>query len=146
MKKLIKNTVLSCVAALVSTVLLPSITFAESVSVVVSAKSSVDSLTENDVKRIFLAKRDDFPNGDPAIPLDQEEGSSAFEAFYRNVVKKSSDQLQAYRSRLVFTGKGQPPKQMAANEIEKLVAQNPSVIGYITGDVTSAGVKVVFKK
>ncbi len=146
MKNIIKNCIFSCAAVVLSTALMPSAVFAESISVIVSAKSSVDSLTEKDVKRIYLAKRDDFPNGDPVVPLDQKGSSSAFEAFYRGIAKKSLDQLQAYRSRLVFTGKGQPPKQVADSEIVKLVAENPSTIGYVVGDVSSADVKVVFKK
>ena len=48
---------------------------------VVSAKSSVTTLTRNQVTDIFLGKTSRFPNGEQAVPIDQTEGSAARDEF-----------------------------------------------------------------
>jgi hypothetical protein len=53
-----------------------SATFADVVPVV-SAKSQVQELSKNQVIDIFLGRANRFPNGEPAVPIDQAEGSDA---------------------------------------------------------------------
>jgi ABC-type phosphate transport system substrate-binding protein len=108
--------------------------------------SNGDALTEADIVRIFLGKSKSFPSGAPAVPVNQAESTAATEEFNQKVVKKSGSQLKAYWSKLVFTGKGTPPKEVANDaEVINLVANNPNVIGYIDASKVGAGVKVVAK-
>lgn len=98
------------------------------------------------MSRIFLGKTSDFPSGDQAIPVDQDEGSATRDAFNNSVLGKNSSQLKAYWSRLIFTGKGTPPKEVGDDAaVKSLVAANPNMIGYIDSSAVDDSVKVVHK-
>jgi len=138
MKKLIK-TILLC-SAIVGT----HAAFAQ-VAVVVGAKSDIGTLTADQVSSVFLGKSDKFPNGTTALPLDQSPGSAVRGLFYDKVTGKSEAQVKAAWSRLVFSGKGTPPKEIGSSaEVKKLVSSNPNTIGYIEKSAVDSSVKVVF--
>ena len=138
MKKLIK-TVLLC-----SAIFSIHSAYAQ-VAVVVGAKSDISTLTGEQVSSIYLGKSDKFPNGSTALPLDQTAGSAIRGLFYDKVTGKSEAQVKAAWSRLVFSGKGTPPKEISSSaEVKKLVTANPSTIGYIEKSAVDSSVKVVF--
>ena len=111
---------------------------------VVSARSAVDELSKSQVVDIFLGKTDRFPNGEPAVPIDQAEGSEVRDAFYVQFANRSAAQLKAYWSKIVFTGKGQPPREVSPSEkVKKVVASNPHLIGYIERSDVDSNVKIV---
>lgn len=117
---------------------------AESVVPVVSAKSHVRDLNADQVADIFLGKTSRFPDGTEAVPIDQSEESPARDKFYARFTGKSPAQLKAYWSKLIFTGRGQPPRQVASSaEAKKLVARNPNAIAYIDAKLVDDTVRVV---
>lgn len=119
--------------------------FAE-VAVIVHPSAGFNSLTEDDISRIFLGKSKSFPGGGQAVPVNQNEGSVARDKFNEAVCKKNASQYKAYWSQLVFTGKGTPPKEAGDDAAVKAqVAANPSAIGYVDASAVDASVKVVFK-
>jgi ABC-type phosphate transport system substrate-binding protein len=133
----------SCSALLIT--MASSITFAET-SVIVSNSNLNSAMDQATVSRIFLGKAKSFPNGSQALPVDQDEGSKTREAFNTSILGKSDSQLKSYWSRLIFTGKGTPPKQSGTvAEIKTLVADNPNIIGYIDSSAVDATVKVVHR-
>lgn len=116
------------------------------IAVIVSASNANSALDQDTISRVFLGKTSTFPDGSQAIPVDQNEGSASREAFNDKVLGKSSSQLKAYWSRLIFTGKGTPPKESGSDaDIKNLVAKNPNLIGYVDSSVVDSSVKVVFK-
>ncbi|MFT6189502.1 MAG: ABC-type phosphate transport system substrate-binding protein [Oleispira sp.] len=122
-----------------------SIAFADT-SVIVSASNPNSTMDENTVSKIFLGKSKSFPDGSQALPVDQDEGSAVRESFNTTVLGKSDSQLKSYWSRLIFTGKGTPPKQSGTDaDIKSLVANNPNIIGYIDSSAVDGTVKVVHK-
>lgn len=103
------------------------------------------SISKEDVAKVFLGKSGKLPSGTAVIPIDQDEDSAVRTAFHEKVTDKNPSQLTAYWSRLVFTGKGQPPKTvMDDDEVKDLVANNPNVVGYIDKASVDATVKVIF--
>jgi len=111
---------------------------------VVSANSPATTLSKNQVVDIFLGKASRFPDGSQAVPIDQVEGSVARNEFYLNFAGKAPAQLKAYWSKIIFTGRGEPPKELANSvEVKKRLIENPNAIGYIERDVVDASVKVV---
>jgi ABC-type phosphate transport system substrate-binding protein len=114
------------------------------VVVVVSSKSTVTSLSRSQVSDIFLAKSVRFPDGRPAVPIDQSEGVAVRDEFYTDFSGKSAAQVKAYWSKIIFTGRGQPPKSVSnSDEIKKLLALNPSAIGYIERDHVDNSVRIL---
>lgn len=117
---------------------------AEDVVAVVSAKSPLNSLASNQVADIFLGKTSRFPDGTLAVPIDLKEDSPAREKFYLQLTGKSPAQMKAHWSKIIFTGRGQPPKQASSSaEARKAIADNPGAIGYIDASQVDASVKVL---
>jgi len=113
--------------------------------VVVSAQSTVEHLDKNKIAAIFLGKTDTFPNGIQSVPIEQAEGTKAYEEFHHLVTEKSMSQLNAYWSKMVFSGKGHPSKEVPNGaEVLKLIAANPSMIGYLEKSLVDDKIKVVF--
>jgi ABC-type phosphate transport system substrate-binding protein len=130
---------------LFSLAVLPSLAASGSdVVAVVSSKSRVTSLNSDQVADIFLGKTSHFPDGTQATPIDQSEDSPARERFYAQFTGKSPAQVRAYWAKIIFTGRGQPPRQVGNSaEAKKLVAQNPNAIAYIDSAMVDDSVRVV---
>lgn len=117
------------------------------VVVIVSSRSPVAELSKNQLADIFLSKVMRFPDGREAVPIDQKEGTPARDEFYDRFTGKSAAQIKAHWSKLIFTGRGQPPKEMPnSGEVKKQVAGNPNAIGYIEQAEVDGSVKVLLPK
>ena len=112
---------------------------------VVSAKSSVTALSKSQLVDIFLGKTNRFPDGTQAAPIDQAEGSAARDEFYDKIVGKTAAQIKAYWSKIIFTGRGQPPPTVSSPaEMKKRISDNPAAIGYLDRSMVDDSVRVVF--
>jgi len=112
---------------------------------VVSAKSPITSLSMSQVADIFSGKASRFPNGGQAFPVDQAEGAAVRDEFYSKVVGKSAAQVKAYWSKIIFTGRGQPPPSVSNTiEMKKRISENPAAIGYIDRSSVDNSLRVVF--
>jgi ABC-type phosphate transport system substrate-binding protein len=114
------------------------------VVVIVSSKSTITNLTEEQTARIFLGKNDKFPNGQTAIPIDQAEGEAIRDEFYSKVTHKNASQLATYWAKLIFTGEGRL-SEIADDDkgVVKKIANNPNAIGYIDKSALKKNVRVV---
>jgi ABC-type phosphate transport system substrate-binding protein len=111
---------------------------------VVGADSPISSLTRVEVMDIFLGRRTRFPDGSAALPIDQSEGSAARDEFYTTYAAMSAAQIKAFWSKIIFTGRGQPPKAVAnGEEAKKLVAANLTAITYIDRTKVDSSVRIV---
>ncbi len=118
-------------------------TMAEVVAVV-SAESPVTALSRNQVVDIFLGRMSRFPGGEQAVPIDQEEDSAARDEFYARFAELSPAQVKAHWSKIIFTGRGLPPKTVSNSiEVKKAVVKNPNAIGYIERSLVDHSVKVL---
>lgn len=114
------------------------------VVVVVSAKSTVAALTKTQLEDIFLGRVSHFPNGQRAVPIDQTDGSAAREQFYTKLAGRTPAQMKAYWSKIIFTGRGQPPTEVSDGaELKKRLAANAEAIGYIDASLIDDSVRVV---
>nr|WP_315212131.1 hypothetical protein [uncultured Duganella sp.] len=133
MKKIVISLALSALA--MASFALPA--SAETV-VIVSQKNPATRMFSEQASQFFLGKSTLF------TPIDQAEGSPIRADFYRKVADKDAAQVKALWSKLVFTGKGTPPKEYAGNaEVKKAVAADPKAIGYIDKSAVDETVKVI---
>lgn len=106
--------------------------------------SNGDTLDKDSISRLFLNKAKAFPNGTQAEPIALAESQPATNEFNAKVLNKSAAQLTAFWSKLVFTGKGQPPKALASDaDVVSAVASNINAIGYIDAGAVNDSVRVV---
>ena len=118
--------------------------------IVVSIKSTVNTLTAEQTARIFLGKDDKFPNDQTAFPVDQPEGTTLRDEFYSKVAHKNPSQISSYWAKLIFTGEGRLPKVAADdNAVINFILNNPNAIGYIDEKSftkkLSKRIRIVFK-
>jgi hypothetical protein len=112
--------------------------------VIVSARSAVSAMRADQVAAIFLGQTARFPDGLEAVPLDQPLGSPLRNEFYQRVASKTPALLKAHWSKMVFTGRGQPPAEVLDSAaVRRRVADNPELIGYIERGALDASVRQV---
>lgn len=112
--------------------------------VVVSSKSSVGSLSKEQIADIYLGNVKEFPGGGQALPLLVGSGAVRTE-FFDKVLGKNEAQAKAIWSRLVFSGKGSAPREVSDSaEVMKAIAANPNCIGIIEKSALNSSVKAVF--
>jgi ABC-type phosphate transport system substrate-binding protein len=111
---------------------------------VVSSKSTVASLSKSQTADIFLGKASRFPNGLLAVPIDLPEESTEREEFYAKIAAKTPSQIKAYWSKIIFTGRGQPPRAVANDQAMKsYISAHPEAIGYIDATMVDDTVRVL---
>ncbi|WP_338847305.1 hypothetical protein V8J88_01135 [Massilia sp. W12] len=110
---------------------------AAEIVLVVNPKNPATSLTVEQVSQVYLGISNSF------TPLDQVESPLRAE-FYKKVTNKEPGQVRAIWAKLVFTGKGRMPRELAGNDdVKKAVAADPNAIGYIEKSALDGSVKAV---
>ncbi len=114
--------------------------------VVIGNVAGVDSLSDSDVKKLFMGKKTKLDNGSTARIIELVDGSAGRLAFHEVATGRSESQLQSAWSRLVFTGKAEAPVQVAdyAGVIAE-VTSNADAIGYVDESALTGDVKVLLK-
>ncbi|MCG8686389.1 MAG: hypothetical protein MI892_16035 [Desulfobacterales bacterium] len=117
-----------------------------SVKVITGAGTSMDSIDEGTIKKIFLGKTKSLPNGNKVEFVTLKSGP-AHDSFLKAYVKKSASQFKTYWKKQVFTGKGKSPKTFGSEtELAAYVAGKSDTIGYVSAGADLTGVKVLNEK
>jgi len=112
--------------------------------VVIVHPSNTVEMNKKHISRIFLGKSKKFPGGQSAVPIANDESAAVTSDFNDKVLGRNASQLKAHWSRLVFTGKGTPPKEVGNDQdVIDLVSKNPNLIGYVDSANLTDGVKAV---
>jgi len=107
---------------------------------------AVDSLSVKQVAKIWLGKSKRIPGGGKAKVVDQKPGSGVRDEFYEKAVKKTDSQLKSYWAKVMFTGKGAPPKALADDAaVKEWVMATPNGLGYVDGESADDKVKVLLR-
>lgn len=115
------------------------------VQVIVHPSNSAN-ISKDDVNRLYTGRASSFPGGGQAVPINLVETHKTRNDFDEKALGRSSSQIKAHWSKLVFTGKGTPPKEVDSDaEVLELVANNPNIIGYVSKGAATDKVKVVLE-
>lgn len=130
-------------AALAVTLSLMSIGAHAEIAVVVNP-ANVAVIDQAQVKSLFTGKSKSFSDGSSAVLLSYSGATT--DEFNQKVLGRSSSQIKALWSKLVFSGKAKPPKKKSTGaEVKAAVATNADMIGYIDASLVDDSVKVLFK-
>lgn len=79
------------------------------------------------------------------VPVNLAEGSPVRDEFFRKACDKDAQQVKATWSKLIFTGKAAAkPKEVASQEeLKKLIASDPALVGYLERSAVDGSVKAV---
>lgn len=113
--------------------------------VVVSANSNLDALTQDEVRQIFNGQTRRV-SGVSVKPLDLPSRGADRNDFYQQVLGKSAEQMKSYWARMIFTGRGMPPREVSSDqEMIMLVGSNRNFVGYLDASRVTPDLKVVYR-
>ena len=113
---------------------------------VANSESGIERLTHSQVVNIYLGRYRRLSTGATAVPIDLPESSENKAIFYRQLVDKNLAEINAYWSRLVFSGKTRPPQQVEnTNEALEFLANNLNALAYIDRAAVNSQVTIVFE-
>jgi ABC-type phosphate transport system substrate-binding protein len=111
---------------------------AQAADLVVIANPAVAGLTKDQVADLYLGKNQSYN------PVDLAEASPLYAEFYKKATGRDVAQVKSTWSRIVFSGKGQAPKQLPDSAaVKKAVAADPKGVGYIEKSAVDGTVKTV---
>lgn len=106
--------------------------------------NDVSQLEKKDVIDIYMGRFSTFPNGKSVRPIDFPVNSIERSTFYQVLVGKTERKIDAYWSRLLFSGRATPPVEADSKE-EVIELLSESTIIYLhKGDVTEE-MKIVYQ-
>ncbi|WP_198411341.1 type 2 periplasmic-binding domain-containing protein [Marinimicrobium alkaliphilum] len=114
------------------------------VVVVVSDGSPVRTLSATQLADIYLGRLTYLSEGEAIVPIDQAEQTQAHSDFYQHYLGRTPAQIRSHWSRLIFTGRGQPPRAVNSHAaLVEAVTRNPNAIGYMDAEAVPDGLRVV---
>ena len=84
------------IKAFLVTVILAPVAVVADIAVIVSPANDSLALKNDAIAKIFMGKSTTFPNGFKAVPLDQDVGSEARNAFYQAIANKNAARIKIY--------------------------------------------------
>ena len=106
----------------------------EGFKVIVNASNPTAEMPRKQLERVFLKKLEKWPNGFRITVVDQNVNEPARKAFSEEVLRKESSAVEAYWTKLIFSGMGSPPLKLASDaEIMSFIGSNVGSIGYVSG-------------
>lgn len=112
--------------------------------VIVAHKSvGVDQVDARAFQEMALGKRVQWRDG-AQVRFVVMKDRELHEQFLRSFVRKSPSQWDTYWRRMMFTGRGLPPKTLDSSKaILDFVSQTEGAVGYVDAEAVSETVKVL---
>ena len=105
-------------------------------TVVANLDAGLNEISITELKKLYLKKVPLLPNGKPVIVAGLERGDARNE-FIKNVLRRSDASLHAYWSRLMFSGRADPPKLFQTDvELLEYIRRTPGAIGFVDSSVS----------
>lgn len=104
---------------------------AQTMAIVSARQGGITELDRESAEQLYLGRRATLPNGRAVTLVDLPAGPVR-DRFYLQLTRKNPSQIRAYWSRLVFTGRAQPPREAAdEDDARRIVLSTPGAIGYL---------------
>jgi ABC-type phosphate transport system substrate-binding protein len=117
----------------------------EPLVVVVNKDNPVEQLSRSELIDLFMGKYVAFPNDIKAIPVELNSDHQIKIEFYQNLVGMPLSRVNAYWSRLRFTGRKRAAVfKSNENDLIAFIAANKQAIGYVPQSLITKDLKVVY--
>jgi len=124
------------------TTLLGASAMAGDVKVIANPSVKAESISARELKSLYLEEKSSL-NGAHVEPVIEKHGP-AHEAFLRDYLGQTDDELQKYYQALIFTGRGMMPKTVTSDaEVVAYVARTKGAIGYVGSSANVEGVRTL---
>ncbi|TMP45027.1 hypothetical protein CWB96_08220 [Pseudoalteromonas citrea] len=117
----------------------------QDIVVIVNKTNPTDALSHKAVVDMFMGKYLAFPDGSMAQTYDYQKDSQIRSTFLSAITGRSINQINAYWSRVRFSGKVSPPQIFpdVMTVLDK-VAHTANAVAYVPAHTVTAQVKVVY--
>jgi ABC-type phosphate transport system substrate-binding protein len=117
----------------------------EPLVVVVNKDNPVEQLSRSELIDLFMGKYVAFPNDIKAIPVELNSDHQIKIEFYQNLVGMPLSRVNAYWSRLRFTGRKRAAVfKSNENDLIAFITANKQAIGYVPQSLITKDLKVVY--
>ena len=112
--------------------------------IIVHPSNAVAALDRDFVRDAFLKKVATWRNNETIRPVDLHRRLPLRARFTRDLLQTTPTQLRSYWNRLIFSGKGVPPPELASEEaVVAYVLANRGAVGYVSPATNPRGARVV---
>lgn len=113
------------------------------VAVILNPQCSLEQISDKDLAQVFLSKTKYLPSGERARPVELTSTESK-NNFYEKIAGKNEVELRKYWATMIFTGNGQPPKQLrSVEQVLQYVSTHQCAIAYVPKDAVDESIKVL---
>lgn len=114
--------------------------------VVTSQKNQLEAIDRKGLIDLFMGKYAAFPNGELATPIDIESETDLKAQFYQSLVGLPLARVNAYWSRLKFSGRVKPPAiEQSISDVQRRLAEDESALAYVYESHVTDKMKVVYR-
>lgn len=118
----------------------------EKIVVVTNQKNDVEVLDKKGLINLFMGKYSAFPNGKQATPIDIEVEAKLKAEFYEALVGLPPARVNAYWSRLKFSGRVKPPEiELTIDDVKQRLEEDESALAYVYESYVTDKMKVVYR-
>mgnify|MGYP003130765908 FL=1 len=118
----------------------------EKIVVVTNRNNDVQLIDKKGLIDLFMGKYSAFPNGKEATPIDVELESELKSQFYQSLVGLPLARVNAYWSRLKFSGRVKPPAiEQTIDDIKLRLEEDESALAYVYESYVTDNMKVVYR-
>ncbi|KHT56772.1 hypothetical protein RJ41_03090 [Alteromonas marina] len=118
----------------------------ERIVVVTNLNNDVQVLDKKGLIDLFMGKYSAFPNGKEATPIDVELDAELKSQFYKSLVGLPLARVNAYWSRLKFSGRVKPPAvEQTLDDIKLRLEEDESALAYVYESTVTNSMKVVYR-
>jgi ABC-type phosphate transport system substrate-binding protein len=133
-----------------SMLLLSSLTFAgesrTEIAVIANKAVAVSKISRNELRPMFQTRKNTWPDGTSAHPMNLPEASPIRQAFDAAVLGLDPDRVARYWiDRKIRGGERPPPVVSSSALVVKLVSKTAGALGYVEASAVDGSVKVVAK-
>lgn len=134
------------VAGAIAASLLVSAAALAEVAIITNPASGASELDAKTAKKLFLGKIKSIPGMSSFTLIGQDDNSPIKAEFTKKITKKKLKKYKAYWSKMIFSGKAIPPKELTGDtEVKAFIAGNADAIGYIDASALDDSVKVLLR-
>jgi ABC-type phosphate transport system substrate-binding protein len=123
-----------------------SIVSSNELVLVVHKDNPTSTLSRSQLIDLYMGRYVAFPNGERAVPVDIEDDLQTREKFYDYLVGIPLARVNAYWSKVKFSGRARPPTQKKDEKaILNFVMKTENAIAYVHESSVTDDVKIVYR-
>ena len=118
----------------------------EKIVVVTNPNNDVQVLDKKGLIDLFMGKYSAFPNGKQATPIYIDRDDKLKGQFYKSLVGLPLARVNAYWSRLKFSGRVKPPAiEQTIDDVMQRLEEDESALAYVYESYVTDKMKVVYR-